>query len=771
MIGISRAAAEKEQGHSERVEMLLSILDGSAVKTTRGELPFPSANVLCDLADALRDLDRGDRRRVAVRVRLADEPCEIGLERAGNHVLLSLYSGGALPVVHVFERPLLGAEVAARIASELGEREKRGGTREAERVAAARSSLEPCVFGADASLRPVSGRLLREQVANDEADLVVIEPLEDLQLSLSGEITLRAPAPSKESSSPAVLRADLLGLLARGRLRITAFESSRELVDVHVFLVAEQLARLAIEALEAISTGRALWRKVKVGGAVCGMRVVGREGNEARLALTLGYATGRSDSWTFPALDIGLFARAVVDFGRGLARAIVRRDRSQTHNLRLVEFRSMLREIGEMTREVDRNDTVINISPESYRAYARPDVGRESAAPMSNGRVRFSPKWTAAVPAIDLRSTFQCGDAFVVGSLRELSCIDRHTGRIVWNRGVSKGVSVLTPCGIARFDIEGLLSVLDLGSGETRTKIRLAPRVGAPVTGAVVSGAGLPRMLIISEGRRHLAGVDLEAGEVLWRYAARRAGPLRLKRAGRLVIVSSGEQALTAIDVVGGNVVWRHCDRLRFGQTATVADDSLFALAGAVSGVGEARLCHLDLWSGAPRFSVPLGEPARLIGPPLVARDNVLIASLGSRGTRIAAFDKKTGERVFARDVCLGVASPMVVDDVVILNSESGELVAIDANDGSLRYRHVFSEGLDGDRPRRLEPVLRSGALFVPQTAVHVVRPSDGALLGAIQTDIIPDLLRVDERCDVYAAEESGHVVAFSAAARLTLVK
>ena len=97
--------------------------------------------------------------------------------------------------------------------------------------------------------------------------------------------------------------------------------------------------------------------------------------------------------------------------------------------------------------------------------------------------------------------------------------------------------------------------------------------------------------------------------------------------------------------------------------------------------------------------------------------------------------------------------------------------MAIDANDGSLRYRHVFSEGLDGDRPRRLEPVLRSGALFVPQTAVHVVRPSDGALLGAIQTDIIPDLLRVDERCDVYAAEESGHVVAFSAAARLTLVK
>src|SRR5690349_228888 len=145
MIGISRAPAEKEQGHSERIEMLLSILDGSTALPSRGELPFPSANVLCDLADALRDLDRGDRRRVAVRVRLGEEPCEIGLERAGTHVLLSLYSGGALPVVHVFERPLLGVEVAARLSHELAEREKRGGTREAERVAAARASLEPCM--------------------------------------------------------------------------------------------------------------------------------------------------------------------------------------------------------------------------------------------------------------------------------------------------------------------------------------------------------------------------------------------------------------------------------------------------------------------------------------------------------------------------------------------------------------------------------------------------------------------------------------------------
>ena len=66
---------------------------------------------------------------------------------------------------------------------------------------------------------------------------------------------------------------------------------------------------------------------------------------------------------------------------------------------------------------------------------------------------------------------------------------------------------------------------------------------------------------------------------------------------------------------------------------------------------------------------------------------------------------------------------------------------------------------------------LRNGALFVPHVDVHVFRPSDGTHRAAIgPCDAIPDLLRVDERCDVYVAEESGHMVAFGAGPRLTLV-
>ena len=47
----------------------------------------------------------------------------------------------------------------------------------------------------------------------------------------------------------------------------------------------------------------------------------------------------------------------------------------------------------------------------------------------------------------------------------------------------------------------------------------------------------------------------------------------------------------------------------------------------------------------------------------------------------------------------------------------------------------------------------------------------DGEVLGTVPTDLIPDLLRVDERCDVYVAEESGHIAGFGVAAKLTLVR
>jgi hypothetical protein len=151
----------------------------------------------------------------------------------------------------------------------------------------------------------------------------------------------------------------------------------------------------------------------------------------------------------------------------------------------------------------------------------------------------------------------------------------------------------------------------------------------------------------------------------------------------------------------------------------------------------------------------------------------VAIPTRDRRGMGLSAYDRLTGREVW--DHAPGLTSPttafLAVDETLIANSASGALLGLNANTGSLLYNQVFSRPVDADQPRRLEPVLRNGALFVPQHQVHVVRPRDGEVIGSIPSDLIPDLLRVDERCNVYVAEESGHVAAFSVAPRLTLVK
>jgi hypothetical protein len=343
-----------------------------------------------------------------------------------------------------------------------------------------------------------------------------------------------------------------------------------------------------------------------------------------------------------------------------------------------------------------------------------------------------------------------------------------------------------------------------------------------------------------------------------------------MKRSGKLIYFTCGDGALTALDVMTGSVVWLVRDRLRFRTPPTVAQDALFAVSGGGHGIAE--LYSIDPYSGQVRWRVPVSSssgPSTVEGTPLLATGAVGLAVRQKNGIGMTTFRRDDGTR---SDKRMPVVAPMgtswlAVDDVFIGNAPTGELVGIDAKSGDLRWRHVLGpRPLEADVPRRLEPVLRAGALFVPcssladlgfgsnpmsrtkayasagsglspgsrttlsspglspgsrtphngvgsgptpknQSArptpknlgnrptpknqgarptpkslgdltygagVCVLRPGDGALIGMISAraaEAIPDLLRVDEHCGIYLAEESGNLVAFAALPRLSLVR
>jgi outer membrane protein assembly factor BamB len=553
-----------------------------------------------------------------------------------------------------------------------------------------------------------------------------------------------------------------------------------DLGDGHPFFLAERLLAVVRQTLDAWERGAAHHVRAEAGSVLVGVRLE----TDGAVALTLGAPrrAGERGIYTFPALSVPDLVEAAVAYGRTLARAILRRDRSQAQNLRLSAFRRQLRETSDLLREACRDDAVVNPSPEPYRAFlgpafaGRPPRAAGTLAPSgAPARLRYNVRWRAIVPGIDLRATFLCGDRLVVGAAAETFCLDRATGEVIWRVPTERATSVVTPGGVARLSAAGELCVHDFGTGEVTLRSWLAPRTGGPPAGAVVNVPGLPRLLISTEGERHLVAIDLSSGEPRWRFAWGKGGSLRLKRAGKLLYFTRGDTALTALDVLTGAVVWRARDRLRFRGAPTLDHDALFAVAGGVS--SRAQLLSVDAFSGRVLWKTVLACDSDVLtveGAPLPGLAAVVVAVRDRRGLKLVAADRATGEMIWKTPGYVAPAgtSWLAVDDLVIGNTPTGELVAIEVASGRVRYRQQLGAMLETDVPRRLEPVLRSGALFVPHSDVHVVRPQDGGLIGTVgPCETIPDLLRVDERCDVYVAEESGHLASFAAGARLTLVK
>ncbi|MCL2726472.1 MAG: PQQ-like beta-propeller repeat protein [Polyangiaceae bacterium] len=725
--------------------------------------------VLRDLASALAELTPSSRGKRIVR--FYEDAWELCVERLGSSAALSIYRGGVDPTVLVYDRGVVFDEMCASVIDAL--------------AATAARHLEGSIVSTD--LLAARSALIRAQTSAPDLGLTIPEPQavavdidRDAPISFAADFVMR-PGPEEDSLEPNVERADLHALLVRGHMRAEIRGRSIDLGEAYPFLFAEVALDLAKRAVGAWERGQPFFARASAGGVMFGLRAAAAH-DVPHASLTL---TGTRLTSTFPELSLFDVVEAALAFGRALVRAFVRRDRTQGGNLRLAALRRELRAVGDALREVRRMDARINPSPESYRAFVTKTRPKRSAESLSSVRLRYTQRWSALVPGIDLRSTFLCGDRLVIGAAFETFCLERSTGELLWRKTTPRAVSVVTPAGIARITADGAIALHDFNTGDVILRTWIAPRTSGPCAGAVVATAGLPRLLIVTEGDKHLVALDLTSGEARWRYAwnGRGAaagatfsegivGALRLKRIGKLLYVASGDSALTAVDVQTGAVVWRVRDRLRFRSLPTVDHDALFAVAG---GVGSAAKLHaFDPYSGHTAWSTALPtSPCTVEGPALLASTSVAVAVRDRRGLRLSAFDRNTGDTLFSTDPIAPVGTSwLAVDDLLVGNTPTGEVLGIDAAKGTVRWRRSLGRSVDSDVPRRLEPVLRSGALFVPHTDVQIFRPSDGGHLGTIgPCDAIPDLLRVDERCDVYAAEESGHMVAFGAGPRLSLVK
>lgn len=712
----------------------------------------PQAALLVELGHALSQLNRGKRARACFPLYSAEEAWEIGLEADGVDTLLSVYRVGPSARVAIFDRRMPLSALTAAVVRALEQAE---GHANSTGVGPARRALGlPYPTYAHAPLVRCK---------------TTITPKPAAHVAFSAEIELKQRR-STTTEAPGLERADLHALLATGRFSLTVKSRTLDLASVQVFLMSERLLSVAEDVLDAWRSERAVFRRAELDGAQLSVRR-GPGNGPLRVSLTGAGSSPDHEGTTLAEVPARGFVLACARFAQSLVETFERADPTQTKNLRLRALARAARGLVDMVCETQSNDSLCNPEPESYRSFGLPRPATGQGTWAHGGKMRFVPRWVATVPNIDLRATFQCGDKILVGSQRETACLLRDSGRVVWRVAASRAASVVTPFGLARLGFDGRVELHDLETGGVRFTTHIAPRAAGGATGALVNGPALPKLLVVAEGDRSVTAIDLVSGETRWRFTGARPASYRMRRAGKLLIVAGGDSALMALDVCTGDVVWRVRERLPFSGDICIDHDSAFAIAGGP--IGPCKLLHVDLWSGALRWTRELEERPCTGQAPLVSAGAVIIATRDKRGVGASALARDTGAPLWEQ--APGLASPttawLVVDDALIANTASGALLCLEARTGISRYSQVFSRHVEADQPRRLEPVLRNGALFVPQHQVHVIRPRDGEILGTLPSDLIPDLLRVDERCGAYLAEESGHVAAFSVAPRLSLVK
>lgn len=733
------------------------VVDGVNVTARIGE--GQALALLAELAHIVADLVTGRRTRATLRLYTESEAWELGLEVDGHDALLTVYRAAPSAEVAVHERRVRLLALRDGVVAALADVD----TRHCLPTLGASLASASDVLRSAAFAGPASARSCRPMQLSSGADE---------RLTLSARAKFRqVPAADPRPGDLQLERTDLHALLTKGVLSVESRGRTVTVPGVYLLLAVERLLALGAEALDASEQARPLFRRVQVGQLRIGLR---RGPGDGPLAFTLGRASQDSDSppLTFPELPASVFVTASAELALALAGAFVKGDPGQSRNLRLGKMIDLANGLLERTEARKTVESITNPEPEAYRTYAPPSRRDESRGRWEHGaKMRFLPRWVATVPHIDLRGTLLCEERIFVGTYRELVCLTRDSGEVVWRSASARAGTVVTASGLARVFADGRVTMHDLETGLVRFSARLVPRSAGGATGAVVHTPGLPKLLVMAEGERQITALDLVSGEIRWRHTARAPGSFRVRRAGKLLIVAGGDSTMVALDATTGDVVWRHCERLPFTGDLVVDADAVLAVSGSPQ--GPSWLHRIDVWTGKHVWAAPLEGRPPSGQPPLVSDQVIVMPVRDARGIGAVGVRRATGEVAWqhAVGVSARTAAWITIGDGIVANTAEGTLVCLDAATGSTRFSHVFSRQVEADQPRRLEPVLRSGALFVPQHQVYVLRPRDGEIIGAVPGDLVPDWVRVDEGCGVYVAEESGHLSAFAAAAQLTRVK
>ncbi len=704
---------------------------------------------LAELTAATSALAIGAKRKVLLP--LATSAIEYALVRRGDSVLVSCYGTASAPVVHQLDRTvplrlLLHTCAQAMLESarqELDPTARQIAIRVAERALA--TKLAPDPLGPIAAVNQRGGEL--------------DAPPSEVPLAFGYEAAIY---PSSSSSQSRSARADVHALLFEGHLWAFVRGRRLSLVQGPVMLAAHRMVVAVRTLVDSWDSAQPTHVRLRAGG----FQIAMRKSSHQLVSVEL-HSEGRGDL-TATSLSIAEAALPILKLASDLLRSLVASDRGQSRNLRVRALRQEVRVLRREIRARRNADSFENLDPDRLRMHNEVDAGPTTRAE-NLPSLQFEERWRICLEGLDANSVFMCGDRLVIATQNHVVAISRDDGQVLWARPGQASTTLMAGSVLIRLSPDGEVELCNVEDGAAYGSTHITPRIGGPPSGLMAGGGSIPPVAVITEGSDRLVALDVRTGEPRWRFASRTGGEFRMTKIGRVLLVTCGEEAIHAIDIATGEDVWRFAERGCFQFKPLVRDETV--VAAAVRGRREGALYAIDLYSGRPRWQRELQGPPT--SDPTSAASVVLVSTAGEEAT-LSAHSLDHGEPLWGvKDPGLGIGGAgMAIDSTWIVNAPFGQLSAFDVHTGHVKWSTHLADALADEIPRRLEPVLRGGALFVPASSVHVVRPADGSRLSAsLPCDLVPDLMRVDERGWVYVAEESGYLAGYAPKPMLTLVR
>jgi outer membrane protein assembly factor BamB len=255
------------------------------------------------------------------------------------------------------------------------------------------------------------------------------------------------------------------------------------------------------------------------------------------------------------------------------------------------------------------------------------------------------PLWSAHVDGGDVgNQPVLVSEVVVVPSRDRISALDRSTGALRWERRVASArvAGGALPDGtnvVLAATRRGVLWLLDAASGSRRLTTRLPGPEPSTAPYAWLSGISGVVAWSTKGSCCHLAGMDLEKGEMRWRLTVTHRSTVPVVHQGLVVLATAAHgrssARATAYDARTGAVRWRtNVDgKFRSGLFGDAAGDDV-VIASA-----EGSVLALDVESGRLRWVSEPVEPSAEAHPK-IAGDRVFLTPLN---VGVVEIDRRTG--------------------------------------------------------------------------------------------------------------------------------